>query len=61
MEPLQASQEVTDLVRVLDVGGVDDHAEQQARGVDRDVALPALDLLGRVVATRSPFSVVLTL
>jgi hypothetical protein len=40
---------------------VDDHAEQQARGVDRDVALAALDLFTRVVAARPPFSVVLTL
>jgi hypothetical protein len=28
---------------------VDDHAEQEARAVDRDVALAALDLLGGVV------------
>ena len=40
---------------------MDDDAEQQARGVDRDVALAALDLLARVVAARPPFSVVLTL
>jgi hypothetical protein len=40
---------------------MDDDAEQEARAVDRDVALSALDLLRRVVATRSPFSVVLTL
>jgi len=37
---------------------VDDDAEQQTGRVDRDVAL---DLLGRVVAPRPPFSVVLTL
>jgi hypothetical protein len=42
----------------LDVGGVDDDAEQETRAVNRDVALSALDLLCRVVATRSPFSVV---
>jgi hypothetical protein len=40
---------------------VDDHAEQQARGIDPDVPLPAPDLLGRVVAAGPPFSVVLTL
>jgi hypothetical protein len=40
---------------------VDGHTEQQARGIDRDVALAPLDLLGRVVAARPPFSVVFTL
>jgi hypothetical protein len=40
---------------------MDDDAEQQARGVDRDVPLPALDLLRRIVAAGLPFSVVLTL
>src|SRR3954469_23961713 len=73
VEPLQAPEEIADPVRVLDVGGVDDDAEQQTRGVDRDVPLPAPDLLGRVPpvqpaagrrtgsAARPPFSVVLTL
>src|SRR3954452_9512102 len=56
-----APRTIADPVRVLDVSGVDDHAEQQTRGVDRDVPLPAPDLLGRVVAARPPFSVVLTL
>ena len=61
VEPLQAPQQVADPVRVLDVRRVDDHAQEQARGVDPDVPLPALDLLGGVVAARPPFSVVLTL
>src|SRR4051794_3250153 len=61
VEPLQAPEEIADPVGVLHVGGVDDDAEQQTRGVDRDVPLPAPDLLGRVVAARPPFSVVLTL
>ena len=45
----------------VDVGGVDEDAEQEARGVDRDVALAPFDLFGRIVATRPPFSVVFTL
>src|SRR3954447_9873520 len=61
VEPLQVPQQVPDTVGILDVGGVDDHAEQQAAGVDRDVPLPTPYLLGRVVAARPPFSVVLTL
>ena len=61
VEPLQAPQEVADAVRVLDVGRVHDHAQQQARAVDRDVALAPLHLLGGVVAARPPFSVVRTL
>ena len=61
VEPLQAPEEIADAVRVLHVGGVDDHAEQQARGVDRDMPLAALDLLCRIPAARPPFSVVFTL
>jgi hypothetical protein len=40
---------------------VDDDAEQQAAGVDRDMPLPAPDLPGGIVAARRPFSAVLTL
>ena len=61
VEPLQPPQQVADAVRVLDVGGMDDHAQQQTRAVDRDVALAALDPLGGVPAARPPFSVVFTL
>jgi hypothetical protein len=52
-------------VAVLDVGGVDDGAHQQALRVDQDVALLAVDLLAGVVARRvdaaPPFSALLTL
>jgi site-specific DNA recombinase len=61
VEPLQPPEEVANAVRVLDIGGVDGDAEQQTRGVDRDVPLAALDLLGGGGAARPPFSGVLTL
>jgi len=40
---------------------MDDNPEQQAGGVDGDVALAAFDLLGGIIAARPPFSVVFTL
>ena len=61
VEWLDLLQQLPGTVGILDVGGMDDDAEQQARGVDRDVALAPLDLFTRVVAARPPFSVVLTL
>ena len=52
-------------VAVLDVGGMDDGAHQQALRIDQDVALLTVDLLARVVArrvdARPPFSALLTL
>ena len=61
VQRLDAFQQVTCPVSILDVGGVDEDSEPQAGGVNRDMALAAVDLLGRIVATRAPFSVVLTL
>ncbi len=61
VQKLDAFQQVTCPVSMLDVGGVDEDSEPQAGGVNRDMALAAVDLLGRIVATRAPFSVVLTL
>ena len=61
VEPLQPTQQVARTIGVLDVGGMNDDAEQQAGGVDRDMPLAALDLLCRIPAARPPFSVVFTL
>ena len=61
VEPLQPAQQVTGTIGVLNVGGMDNDAEQQAGGVDRDMPLAALDLLRRIPAARPPFSVVFTL
>ena len=41
-------------VAVLDVGGVDHGVDQVALSVGDDVALAALDLLARIIATRTP-------
>ena len=52
-------------VAVLYVGRVDDDGEDQAEGVDQEMALFALDLLARVIArrvdARPPFSALFTL
>lgn len=61
VEPLDPRQQRSGAVGVLDVGGVDEDPGEEARGVDGDVTLAALDLLGRVKASGAPFSVVLTL
>ena len=37
---------------VLDVGGMDSHAQQQAEGVDENVPLAPRDLLARIIALR---------
>jgi hypothetical protein len=52
-------------VAVLNVGGGDDAVQQQALGVDQEVALLALDQLARVeprrIDARPPFSALFTL
>ena len=40
-------------VAVLDAGGMNDAAQQQAQRVDQDVALAAVDLLAGIVAARA--------
>src|SRR4051812_4868594 len=61
LEVLDLFQQIFGAVGVLDIGGVDDDAQQQAQAIDRDLALAPFDLLGGIVAARPPFSVVLTL
>lgn len=39
-------------VAILDVGGMDRHAQQQAERVDQDVALAPRDLLARIETLR---------
>ena len=54
-------QQVPGAVRVLDVGCVDDHAQQQSLRVNRDMALAPLHSLCGIITAWPPFSVVLTL
>ena len=61
IQALDPLQQVPGAVGVLNVGGVDEDAEQQARGVYGDMALAPPDLLGRIPAASAPFSVVFTL
>src|SRR3712207_4569655 len=48
-------------IRVLDVGGVNHHAQQQPLRVDRNVALAPRHPLRGVIAARPSYSVVFTL
>ena len=47
-------------VPILHVACVDNHSQHQANRVCQDVALPALEVLGCIVAAYPPFSVVFT-
>jgi hypothetical protein len=49
--PRQA-QKVESTVTVVNIGRMNDHAQQEAQRVDQDVPLATLDLLARVVARR---------
>ena len=61
----QGSKDQDTAIPVLDIGWVHDGVKQQAYRIDKDVALPALDFLARVVARRidagPPFSAPFTL
>ena len=60
-----AIQDQRGAVSILDIGRMHDRVEDQAEGVDEQVALLALDLLARVIArrvdARPPFSALFTL
>jgi hypothetical protein len=58
---VQSRQHQRHPVAIRDVGGMDDHLEQEALGVNEDMALAAVDFLAAVIAADPPFSVVLTL
>ncbi len=47
-------------VSVLDIRSMDDNGQKQSQSVYYDMALASRDFLARIVATRPPFSVVLT-
>ena len=46
------AQQVEGAIAVLNIGGMNDDAQQEAQRVDQDVPLATLDLLARVVARR---------
>ena len=58
--PQKLGQHELDPVSVLDVRSMDDNGQKQSQSVYDDMALASRDLLARIVATRPPFSVVLT-
>ena len=53
--PSRPLQQITRSVTVLNIGGQNAHAEQEAERVDEDVALAARDFLARVKALRVNF------
>lgn len=52
-------------ITVLNIGGMDDDAQEEAEGIDKDVALAPFDLLARIVTRgierRPPFAAPLAL
>lgn len=46
------AQQAAGAIAVLDIGAMDDDIQQQAEGVDDDMAFAARDFLARVVALR---------
>ena len=57
---LERRQQAFAAAVVLDIGLMDEHLQDQPRGIDQQVALAAFDLFAPIVATRPPFCVVFT-
>jgi hypothetical protein len=51
-KPTGLAQQLAGAIAILDVAGMDHDAQQEAEGVDEDVALAARDLLARIEALR---------
>ena len=54
-DPFEGSQQQFAALLVLDVGFMHELVQDQAVGIDEDVALAALDLLAAVIAAPPPF------
>ena len=65
IHPEQGCKKQNAAVAVLDIGGMNDHVQQQAQRIYENMALLALDLFARVIAMRidtgPPFSALFTL
>ena len=58
--PYQFIDDQLGSISILDIGRMHHHRQQQPHGIYNDVSLSTVDLLASVIATRPPFSVVLT-
>jgi hypothetical protein len=65
IHPEQRREQQDAAVAILDIGGMNDGVEQQARRIYENVALLAFDLFARIIAMRidagPPFSALFTL
>jgi len=65
IHPEQGCKKQNAAVAVLDIGGMNDHVQQQTQRIYENMALLALDLFARVIAMRidtgPPFSALFTL
>tara|TARA_R110002167_G_scaffold253980_1_gene460254 strand:+ start:4056 stop:4733 length:678 start_codon:yes stop_codon:yes gene_type:complete len=51
--PPHGLEDIDGAIAVLNIGGVHEDEDEKPAGIGQDVALPALDLLARVIATRA--------